>query len=90
MSTRPIPTVHEVLQCLRQSTVISKQDLKCGYYQLELYSGSCRIITFTTHCGLLQHECFMFGIRSSPEGPVIERITLPAAYMGVLYLFDIP
>ena len=63
----PIPTVHEVLQSLNQSTVFSKLDLKWGYHQLELHPDSRSITTFTAHCGLYQYKRLMFGITSAPE-----------------------
>ena len=63
----PIPTVDEVLQCLNQSTVFSKLDLKWGYHQLELHPDSRSITTFTTHCGLYQYKRLMFEKTSAPE-----------------------
>ena len=63
----PIPTVHEVLQDMTQSSVFSTLDLKWGYHLLELSEEAQGITTFTTHAGLCPYKRLMFGITSAPE-----------------------
>ncbi|KAL9988936.1 hypothetical protein ACROYT_G003432 [Oculina patagonica] len=63
----PIPTVHEVLQDMTQSSVFTKLDLKWSYHELELSEESRDITTFTTHAGLDRYKRLIFGITSAPE-----------------------
>ena len=68
----PIPTVDEVLEELKDSTLFSRLDLRWGFHQIELDETSRYITTFSTHEGLFQYNRLNFGITSAPE--VFQRI----------------
>jgi len=63
----PIPTVDEVLENLKGSTMFSKLDLRLGFHQIELDKDSRDITTFTTHDGLFRYKRLSFGVNSAPE-----------------------
>ena len=62
----PIPTFDEVLEELNGSTVFSKLDIRCGFYQIELHEDSRDINTFVTHEALFQYKRVSFGVNAPP------------------------
>ena len=61
----PIPMVDEVLHTMNGSKVVSKLDLKLGYYQLELSPEYREITTFATPDGLFPYKRLLFAVCSA-------------------------
>ena len=84
----PIPTIDEVLEELKGSTVFSKLDLRCGFHQKELHENSRDITTFITHECLFRYKRLSFGVNAAPENfqHVIRQII--ADVEGVVNIAD--
>ena len=63
----PIPTVQEMLEEMNGAKVFSKLDLRQGFFQCELETGSRDVTTFVTHMGLFRMKRLSMGVTSAPE-----------------------
>ena len=63
----PIPTVQEMLVEMNGAKVFSKLDLRQGFFQCELETGSRDVTTFVTHMGLFRMKRLSMGVTSAPE-----------------------
>ena len=61
------PTLNELVNNLNGANVFSKIDLRSGYHQQELDSGSRHITTFSTHVGLFHCKCLNSDVSSASE-----------------------
>ena len=63
----PFPTVDANLSKLAGSTVFSKLDYNCGFWQILLEESSRDLTTFITLLGRFRFKKLPFGINSAPE-----------------------
>jgi len=61
------PTIDDMVNELRGSTVFSHLDMSKGYHQLDLKESSRNVMTFSTHIGLYRYKRLNYGTRSAAE-----------------------
>ena len=76
----PIPTAEEMIYRLNGSKVLSKVDMKSGFFQLVLDPKSRDVTTMVTEFGLFRYKRLVMGLSSASE---IYQYTIQKAFSGL-------
>jgi hypothetical protein len=62
----PLPRIEDLFDQMRGARVLSKIDLRSGYYQMKIRPSDIPKTDSSTRCGLFEFTIMSFGLTSAP------------------------
>ena len=86
-----IPTLHDILEKVGHSSMISTLDMTKGFHQVEVEEGSKDITMLTCPWGRYRYNRMPFGLKNAPAvfQCLMEKVLKPCCEYAVVYIDDI-